>query len=524
MSSTEVKRAAIYARISKSDPGVDKIENQISELRKLALASGYEVVATFTDDDISAYRGESVRPGYLGLINGLKDKLYDVVMATEPQRFTRASQTELDALLVQCIRSGAVVHTRSAGVQNPENPTTVALMQIMDVVGGLEVASRVERQRARNRADIEKGIPTKGLRPFGWEADRITIRESEAVVIRAAFTAILERGESISSIARKWNRSEVRTDVMKRPRRSRIDGEVRLPSGTWTPTTVRQILTRRRNAGILTFGKDEMPLSKIEPIVSREDYESLITAIKTTKTTSGPKPRYLLGGILECICGRSMHATTSHSRRPGGKAHRYKVYVCSQRLGNDSRHVSIQVKIADQVVRDWVVENIGLDLDDFPELSRDVLDEINSKMDALEAEEAETTEFLLSGLGNRSQIMAHLADLRAKLSKLQDEKSELISTASLNSALLEFQESMSRLPSNSPDADVDQVLEAGYKAWDSLPFDDKRAIIRGAYTVSVRSGGRGQDRVEVRSKNPKLPGKSKKRKSKSRVQQHNSAR
>lgn len=253
MSIREVKRAAIYARISKSDPGVDKIENQVSELEKLAVASGYEVVATFTDDDISAYKGEHIRPGYLSLITGLKDKLYDVVMATEPQRFTRGSQAELAALLFHCRKSGAVVHTRSAGIQNPDSPTTAALMQIMDVVGGMEVATRIERQKARNIADREKGLPTKGLRPFGWEIDRVTVRESEAKIIRDAYSSILERGEGISSIARRWNRSGVTTDAMKRPRRSRIDGVVRPPTGKWTPTTVRQILTRHRNAGILTF-------------------------------------------------------------------------------------------------------------------------------------------------------------------------------------------------------------------------------------------------------------------------------
>lgn len=505
MTTSEPKRAAIYARISKADPGVDKIENQISELEKLAAASGYEVVATFVDDDISAYRGESVRPGYLGLINGLKDRLFDVVMATEPQRFTRASQTELDALLVQCVRSGAVVHTRSAGIQNPENPTTVALMQIMDVVGGLEVASRIERQKARNRADLAKGLPTKGLRPFGWEADRITIRESEAQVIRDAYKSVLEKGEGISSIARRWNRSGVVTDPMKRPRKSRIDGTVKPPSGVWTPTTVRQILTRPRNAGILASGGEEMAMSQIQPIVSREDFNSLVRAITATKSTSGPKPRYLLGGILECVCGRTMHATTSSSRRPGGTTHKYKFYVCSQRLGNDTGHVSIAVNIADEVVRDWIVQNIGMDLDDFPELSRDALEDINSRIAAVETEEIQATELLLSGLGNKSKILAHLSDLKSKLSELQDQKDELISTASLNSALLEFQGKVMKLPKHVPDAEVNRLLEEGYEAWDALHFDDKRAIIRGGYSVKVSQGGRGHERVEVESKNPKIP-------------------
>jgi hypothetical protein len=167
--------------------------------------------------------------------------------------------------------------------------------------------------------------------------------------------------------------------------------------------------------------------------------------------------------------------------------------------------VSIAVKIADEVVRDWIVQNIGLDLDDFPDLSREALEDLNSRIASVEAEEIQATELHLSGLGNKAKILSHLSELRSKLDELQEEKGELISTASLNSALLEFQGKVMKLPLYVPDAEVERVLTEGYEAWDALPFDDKRAIIRGGYSVRVNPGGRGQERVEVESKNPKLP-------------------
>ena len=186
MDTPSVKRAAIYARISKADSDVDKVETQIAELKELAKSCGYEVVAIHTDDDISAFKGATTRSGYIGLIDGLKNHAYDVVLATEPQRLTRGSATDLDLLQAHCVKAGAFIHTRSAGVQDPATATTKALMQIMDVIGGLEVETKIERQKARTRADLAAGIPTKGLRPFGWEMDRITIREAEAVHIRDA--------------------------------------------------------------------------------------------------------------------------------------------------------------------------------------------------------------------------------------------------------------------------------------------------------------------------------------------------
>lgn len=514
MINTKVKRAAIYARISKADPGVDKVENQINELRKLAEQYHYEVVGEFTDDDITAYKGASHRPGYVAMINGLKDKKFDVVMATEPQRFTRSSPTELEILLVECIKAKAVVHTRSAGIQDPKDSTAVALMQIMDVVGGLEVASKIERQKARNRADLAKGLPTKGLRPFGWEKDRITIRKAEAKIIQDAYSAILERGEGISQTARRWNKAGIATDAMKRPRKSRVYGDVRLPSGTWTPTTVKQILLRARNAGILLSDGVEMPLSQIQPIVSRDDFEAMQIALKSESAPSGPKPRYLLGGLIQCTCGQRMHATTSHSKRAGGPLHRYKFYVCGQRLGNDKSHVSISVRIADEVVRDWVVENIGMDLDEFPSLNRLQLDRVNEAIIRLREEESRATDLLIKDLGDRAQLLGRLTQIKQEKSELESSKAELLSSAALNSALLSFQEKMLKLPKHVSDREVDEILAEGYAAWDALPFEDKRAILKGGYEIQVGSGGRGHERVTVTSKNPKSTSKRKKAKAK----------
>lgn len=75
----------------------------------------------------------------------------------------------------------------------------------MDVIGGLEVETKIDRQKARTRADLAAGLPTKGLRPFGWETDRITVRESEAIHIREAYKAVLEKGNTLWRIAQHWN-------------------------------------------------------------------------------------------------------------------------------------------------------------------------------------------------------------------------------------------------------------------------------------------------------------------------------
>lgn len=497
----DVKKAAIYARISKAEVDVDKVENQISELRKIAATHNYEVVAVLTDDDISAFKGKTPRAGFLELIEGLKANKYNVVMATEPQRFTRNSPAELEVLQLECTRAGAVIHTRAAGIQDPATPTTKAMMQFMDIIGGLEVETKIERQRARNRADLLAGIPTKGLRPFGWETDRITLRDSEALHIKNAYTSILERGESLWSIAQTWNSLKIRTDGMSRERKAKSDGEKRKPSPVWTSTTVRQMLVRPRNAGILLHNGEEMPKSKINPIVSREEFEALKSAIKGTPMPRGPKPQYLLGGLLECICGERMHASKSVSGRKGKPRRHYKIYRCRlYGFDKSQKHVTIQLPVADAAARELIIVDIGLGDTQVEIFDNKHLAELQSKLADLIAEESRATELIVDGLGDAKVLRTRLRTIQTEKSSVTGDIEKVLSTTAESVALAEFRANLDSLDKYAQDEDVNAVFESGLKAWDALSMEVRRSIIRGRYHVRVSAGGRGFERIEVSPK------------------------
>lgn len=493
-----VKRAAIYARISKADSDVDKVENQVSELRNIAKANGYEVVAIHTDDDISAFKGSSSRNGYISLIDGLKARAYDVVLATEPQRLTRGSPTDLDLLQAHCVKAGALIHTRSAGVQDPATPTTKALMQIMDVIAGLEVETKIERQKARTRADLAAGLPTKGLRPFGWEPDRITVRESEAIHIREAYKAVLEKGNSLWRIAQNWNEAQIRTDGMDRERKSKSDGVKRKPAAVWTSTTIRQMLIRPRNAGILQHNGEEMPNSRIMPIVSRVDFDALISAIKGSPMPRGPKPQYLLGGLAECICGERMHASKSSSGRKGKIRHHYKVYRC-RLYGYDKSqpHVTIQLPVADEAAIEKFVMDMGVGDNRFELFDSSKLAALQSKMASLLEEEARITELLIEDIGDATLLKAKLRSLNSEKSSIHLEIDQLLGNSAVSAALTEYRALLDELDWGSPNDEVEAALRIGRRAWDELPMDIRRSIIRGRYRVQILQGGRGPKRVKV---------------------------
>lgn len=132
---SEVKRAALYTRISEKEKGVDKVADQEADLRKIADASGYLVAEVFTDDDKFAFKRED-RPAWTRMLGALKAGKFDVIMASAPDRLARGDATALEALQVLCVRAGAVIHTKAAGVQDPSTPMVKALLRIQDTLGG----------------------------------------------------------------------------------------------------------------------------------------------------------------------------------------------------------------------------------------------------------------------------------------------------------------------------------------------------------------------------------------------------
>ena len=547
-------RAAIYTRISQVVEDVDKTANQEAEVRELATASGYEVVEVFEDDDISAYKGKAERPSYVSMLAGLRDGRFDVIMATEPQRLTRGSAVELEALHIELVRAGAVLHTRAAGVQNPATPTVAAMMQIQDVIGGLEVAIKTERQIARNRADRSKGLPPKGVRPFGWEAQRVPlsaeraaelgwtlspaeatdgafylpVREAEAEIIRAAYKAVMDDAVTLWGLARRWTAAGVKTDAMagvkadgtqRKPRKDRMrPGETKPVPAVWVASTVRQVLTRPRNAGILVSAGVEMPVSRIQPIVNREEFEALGAELKRRAKLVAPepgvKPSYMLGGVLECACGERMHATISYSQRKDGVRHRYQVYKCRNAATDKAqKHSAIQLPIAEDAVTVRVLQRIaqgglkGLDDDK----TSDALSDIADRM-AKNSKSIEHLRGLIADPDLNEDAPHYKGQLKARHAErklLEAERDAVQAQRAEGGALAEFVDLWESIPdlAHSQEGEEATGIEilsfvGGFMAWHELTIEKQREIVRGLFRVRVQLGGRGAERLQFTPVSP----------------------
>lgn len=163
------------------------------------------------------------------------------------------------------------------------------------------------RRQILNTMDLVagEGRPHGGSnRPFGFEEDKVTIRESEAGVIRKIVDRFVG-GESLRSIAIWLEESGVKT-VRGRP---------------WKTPTIAAVLMSGRIAGLREHHGVVVSKAVWPPIISEVEREAVLAVFARRKLPTGAvRQRYLLTGLLRCgKCGNALYS----SARPNGRR-----YVC----------------------------------------------------------------------------------------------------------------------------------------------------------------------------------------------------
>jgi len=469
-------RAAIYARISQKDADRDKAQGQVDDLMAFAEAEGYEVVSTFVDDGLSAYKGVE-RPAWTELLVAIADGEYGVVLATEEERFARGAGNDKRDLQAACVESGTVWHTIRDGKVDPSTDAGGFMADVRDAFARLEVARKTARQQATIKRQLADGLPLWGQRPFGFEVDRLTERTEEADAIRQAYADVLA-GATLHSVARAWNAAGLRTA------RAGVTMKGRAASGLWTTNTVRQVLQRPSIAGRLvskgTVLKDDLPA-----IVTPEEFDIMqaYLADPARKPKRGPVTAHLLTGLLTCTCGRTMTRGTVSSR-----GYSYTVYRCRDASTPGSgRHAYIRQPVADDaVIREvflWTAIQRSREVEvTSPRLGKLLLQvaEVKRKRGVVQ------TLATMEG-ADLKQVARDLADLGKELAAL--EVHVTAERAAQAGASLLGQISTEWFDGAGAGGEADEAMEANYadfrSFWDALPIDRRREVVQSALTAQL---------------------------------------
>ena len=155
------KRVALYLRVSTHD---QRTENQLRELTEVASRTGWNVVATFTDNGISGAKGRKDRPGYDKLLKAITRREVDLVAAWSVDRLGR-SLTDLLSFLGEIHAKGCDLYLHQQGLDT-STPAGRAMFQMMGVFAEFEraiIRERVIVGLARAKAEGKiLGRPTVG--------------------------------------------------------------------------------------------------------------------------------------------------------------------------------------------------------------------------------------------------------------------------------------------------------------------------------------------------------------------------
>jgi site-specific DNA recombinase len=434
-------RAAIYCRISRDTQGTGLgVARQESDCRAFCESRGWNVAEVLTDNDVSAYSRKR-RPAYERLIDGIEAGEFDALVIWHPDRLHR-HPAELESFIDVVENTNITIGTVTAGDWDLSTEDGLFRARIIGAVARKESGDKSRRLRRKHKELAEAGkVSGGGRRPFGFEPDKLTLREVEAVEIRSAVRRVIA-GESLRSVSVDWNTRSVPT----------------VTGVHWSPTTVRRLLQSARIAGMREH--DGKLTDAVWPaIVPWDDVLRVRARLASPTSPTGRTPRrYLLTGVL--LCGRCGSRLTT--RPVMRKGHRYARYVCSADRGGCGR-----LGVSGERLDEFAVELLFHALDT-PEMATELATpeptpDTVSPLRELEARSVELAEMFAAGEISRAEWAAARDALQARVVAANEE----MNNASLSAATASLVGSGASLRERWPDlslgqrrAVVDAVIES----------------------------------------------------------------
>lgn len=333
-------RTAIYCRISRDVDGTALgVARQQEDCRAFCEQRRWSVAEVLVDNDVSAYNRKKRRPAYERLIEGIKAGDYDSLVVWHPDRLHR-HPAELESFIDVVEASRIQIGTVTAGDLDLSTEDGLFMARIVGAVARKESGDKSRRLRRKHEELAEAGkVSGGGRRPFGFDADKVTLRESEAVEIRAAVQRVIA-GESLRSVSVDWNARGIPT----------------VTGAHWSPTTVRRLLQSARIAGMREHN-GKLTDAVWPAIVTLDEVLRVRARLATPVSPTGRTPRkYLLTGVLQCgRCSTADKVVLMTTRPVVRKGHHYARYICATDRGGCGR-VGISGARLDEYVAEMLFE------------------------------------------------------------------------------------------------------------------------------------------------------------------------
>lgn len=446
----------LYLRKSRGRTGISR-QRTITAAHVERL--GGRIATEFADTGRTAFAkvgaARPVRDGFTAMLATLRANPGLGVAAWHADRLTRNSE-DTEELIKVCAAGGHLVETPRGGTYDLSTATGRKRLRDDANDAAYEVDHAIERMTAMKAEHAAAGQWLGGRRPFGYEADGVTLRPAEAEPLAQAHRAVLA-GASLASVVRDWNARGITTATGKQ----------------WRARELARVLKRPRNAGLLEHLGQIAGPAKWPAVVDEMTWRGVaaILADPSRKVTPGPANRHLLSWIARCgVCGGPVICTSTNrpSARTGG---RRLVYRCREETRG---HLARDKALLDELVTELVIGRLSR-ADAAGLLARP---DDGDQVAALQQEKAA----ILALIAERNQLhvdqvitTAELVDGRRQLKMRLDAVGQRIAGAAR--------------------ADILAPLIADPAGvWETMSLDQRRAVIARLMTVTLMPAPRGRPR------------------------------
>lgn len=457
------------------------VADQERRARAHADRLGWKVKEVLVENDTSAFKRRkiklpdgtvalrTVRPEFRRALDMLVSGEADGLIALDLDRVVRDPRDLEDLIDVVENTTPRPPVTSVTGSLRLENDGDITMARVLVAVSNKESRDKARRIAAARERDAIAGKFHGGIRPFGYEADGLTVRPDEAAWVVRCTEAILG-GVSLRSVVKMINEAGVRTTL----------------GNEWTTVEMRDMLRRARNAGKSVHKGEVVGDAQWPAIVPESSWRAVCAhfADPSRKTSPGNQPRWLGSGIYRCRCGDTVICSTSGSKR---NPH----YRCRPPRGTSRKpgpHVTRAADQLDEYIQEIIIERLSrkdaVDLLDNGQQAEN-LAALQTEAVALRRRLDEQAQLHAEGIIDTRQLVTGSKVIRTKLDTIE-KKIEMTGNANIFAGLVGA-------------VDVRAT-------WFSLDLGQKRAILDSLLTVTLLPARQGRnpdgkyfDRATVRT-------------------------
>lgn len=314
-----MEQAAIYTRISKDHAGLGQgVERQQDDCVATAERRGWTIQKVYEDNDLSA-SGKVKRPEFEALLRTIAAGNVKTVVAWNLDRLTR-NRTDTVRLIELCQQHSITIALARGSDLDMSTPSGRMFADMLANWARFEIEQKGERQKRANLQRASKGLPHVTHRPFGYEADCLTIRPNEAETLHLLAKLVLA-GNSYQETAWQLNERGLTT--------SRGDKFIGLQ--------VRKFLMTKRYAAIREYQGVDYP-AQWPAIFDTDTWQQLQIVIKLRSDLGAGNnhnsKKFLLTGLL--CCGECGHMLTGMTDKHHRTKQTQRAYRCF-RIGRTER-------------------------------------------------------------------------------------------------------------------------------------------------------------------------------------------